>query len=188
MKRYCDGQSIVTLALHTNYPPYLLSRFLVEEISFKGSNKKSLGAIMKQPAAFLNNNSDIKEKYAFSEVHHPATTNDGTRLAAEVMKAIECDPMYGPSHDRQRHLIGVEYEVLLELQLNELSEDCVVGRLVRVRILVILTLILHPEQTFPLKQKTSYDPVEHPEHPIFSCPTHCPWKYPTRLAMVPNGR
>lgn len=125
VKRYCEGQSIVTIATQVNYPPYLLTRFVVEEISVNGGNKKSLAAMMKQPATFLQTKSDLKEKYAYSEA---ATTNSvpkkdcTTRLAAEVIHAIACDPMYGPSHDRQRHLIGVEYEVLLEFQLNELSK------------------------------------------------------------------
>lgn len=121
VKRYCDGQSIIALASQMNYPPYLLSRFIVEEVSLKGGNKKSLAKTMKDPRTFLKDRSDIKEKYAFSESSEDPKLLY-TRLATEVIKAIECDPMYGPPHDRQRHLIGIEYEVLLEYQLNDLSE------------------------------------------------------------------
>jgi hypothetical protein len=122
LQRYGEGQSIVALAWQVNYPPYLLSRFIVEEISRHGGNKKSLAATMKHPAAFLKTQEDLKQQYAYTE---KVATNmeDCTRLAAEVLRAIDCDPMYGPSHDRQRHLIGVEYEVLLEYQLKELSKD-----------------------------------------------------------------
>ncbi|GAX09403.1 hypothetical protein FisN_6Lh224 [Fistulifera solaris] len=120
LQRYCEGQSIVDLAWQVNYPPYLLSRFLVEEISRHGGNKKSLTATMKHPASFLKTKEDLKQQYEFSE-EVGSNMEDCTRLAAEVLRAIDCDPMYGPSHDRQRHLIGVEYEVLLEYQLKELN-------------------------------------------------------------------
>jgi hypothetical protein len=44
-----------------------------------------------------------------------------TRLALEVEEAIGADPMYGPIHDRQRHSIGVEYEVVLEDMLQSMG-------------------------------------------------------------------
>lgn len=44
-----------------------------------------------------------------------------TRLALEVEEAIDADPMYGPIHDRQRHSIGVEYEVVLEDKLQSMG-------------------------------------------------------------------
>lgn len=45
-----------------------------------------------------------------------------TRLAQEVVEAIEADPMHGPRQDRQRNQIGIEYEVLLEKCLKELGK------------------------------------------------------------------
>ena len=45
-----------------------------------------------------------------------------TRLAREVMEAIDSDPLHGPLHERERHFVGVEYEVVLEYQLKSLSK------------------------------------------------------------------
>jgi hypothetical protein len=44
-----------------------------------------------------------------------------TRLAMEVRRAMEHDPVYGPLSDKQRHLVGVEFEVVLEQELHELG-------------------------------------------------------------------
>ena len=45
-----------------------------------------------------------------------------SRLAQEVVEAIESDPMHGPRQDRERNAIGIEYEELLENCLNELGK------------------------------------------------------------------
>jgi len=45
-----------------------------------------------------------------------------SRLSLEVREAIDSDPMYGPRHDRERHNIGVEYELLLEETLRSMGE------------------------------------------------------------------
>ena len=37
------------------------------------------------------------------------------------MDAIRCDPMTGPNHDLQRHLVGIEFEVALEQALREMG-------------------------------------------------------------------
>jgi hypothetical protein len=50
-----------------------------------------------------------------------AATEVSTRLAREVQEAIASDPMYGPKQDKERHWIGVEYEVLLEHTLTEMG-------------------------------------------------------------------
>jgi len=42
-----------------------------------------------------------------------------TRLAIEVKDAIDSDPLLGPSSDRKKHFIGIEYEVALEHMLKE---------------------------------------------------------------------
>ena len=44
-----------------------------------------------------------------------------TRIAMEVQEAIEHDPLYGPMHDRRRHLVGIEYEVILEQKLRDIG-------------------------------------------------------------------
>lgn len=45
-----------------------------------------------------------------------------TRLSLEVTEAIDNDPMYGPRHDRERNVIGAEYELLLEESLRKMGE------------------------------------------------------------------
>ena len=52
----------------------------------------------------------------------PLTLKPMTRLAQEVMEAIDADPMYGPRHDRWRSEIGVEYEKRLEQALAALGK------------------------------------------------------------------
>lgn len=45
-----------------------------------------------------------------------------TRLATEIYEAMQSDPMYGPKHDKQRHFLGIEYEVALERELLSMGE------------------------------------------------------------------
>ena len=44
-----------------------------------------------------------------------------TRLALEVKDAIESDSLCGPTSDRARHFIGIEYEIVLERGLKNLG-------------------------------------------------------------------
>ncbi|KAL7543008.1 hypothetical protein ACHAWF_007299 [Thalassiosira exigua] len=44
-----------------------------------------------------------------------------SRLALEVREAVDADPMYGPRHDRERHSIGEEYELLLQETLQTMG-------------------------------------------------------------------
>ena len=44
------------------------------------------------------------------------------RLAKEVQEAISMDPLYGPRSDRERQIIGTEYEIVLEQILRSMSE------------------------------------------------------------------
>ena len=45
-----------------------------------------------------------------------------SRLAREVRQATNTDPLYGPMHDKERHIVGIEYEVVLEQELHALGE------------------------------------------------------------------
>ena len=56
--------------------------------------------------------------------YHPGTVHRTTRLAVEVRDAIESDSLYGPLHDKQRHMVGIEYEVVLEHELRERGTFC----------------------------------------------------------------
>eukprot|EP00581_Thalassiosira_minuscula_P014465 CAMPEP_0183732868 /NCGR_PEP_ID=MMETSP0737-20130205/39567_1 /TAXON_ID=385413 /ORGANISM="Thalassiosira miniscula, Strain CCMP1093" /LENGTH=381 /DNA_ID=CAMNT_0025965993 /DNA_START=147 /DNA_END=1292 /DNA_ORIENTATION=- len=44
-----------------------------------------------------------------------------SRLCLEVREAIDSDPMYGPRQDKERHNIGIEYELLLEQTLQSMD-------------------------------------------------------------------
>ncbi|KAL9188894.1 hypothetical protein ACHAXT_011384 [Thalassiosira profunda] len=44
-----------------------------------------------------------------------------SRLSREVREAIDSDPMYGPRQDRERHNVGIEYELLLEQTLRSMD-------------------------------------------------------------------
>ena len=46
----------------------------------------------------------------------------GWRTDARVADAIDSDPLYGPRHDKERHMVGVEFEVVLEYKLDSQSE------------------------------------------------------------------
>jgi len=45
-----------------------------------------------------------------------------TRIAREVIKAIDKDPLYGPRHDKQRRIIGLEHEIMLEQTMNAMGK------------------------------------------------------------------
>ncbi len=44
-----------------------------------------------------------------------------TRLALEVNEAIDSDSLCGPTSDRAKHFIGIEYEIVLERGLKNLG-------------------------------------------------------------------
>ena len=104
IQQYRKGNAIKDLAKKVNYPPYLFARFVVEAVAVLtgGNKKKSLAKAMRDPEQFLGK--------------HDA------RLAKEVRDAINTDPMYGPFHDKRRHVVGIEYEVVLEFKLEAMGE------------------------------------------------------------------
>ena len=53
------------------------------------------------------------------------TTNEKkgmTRIAREVIQCINKDPLYGPRHDKQRRVIGLEHEIMLEQALYAMGK------------------------------------------------------------------
>jgi len=95
---YQSGETILSLAQKANYPPYLFCRILMEHLM--PMPKKALTQALRDPLARI----------------------EDERLAKEVKEAMEADPLHGPVHDRQRHMIGIEYEVYLEEALKKLGE------------------------------------------------------------------
>jgi hypothetical protein len=103
-----------------NYPPALFARYLVEAATAFGGKKK-LATAMRNPSIALKSKNVIVEKYRHSENIRPSQQHT-TRLSVEVIQAIDADPMNSPKQDKQRHTIGVEYEVILEHFLNKMSK------------------------------------------------------------------
>jgi len=73
----------------------------------------------------------------------PVVRYKTTRLALEVQGALESDPLYGPKHDRWRHTVGIEYEVVLEDMLQAMgTSDIAFG-------IVCMTLCIDPHHIVP---------------------------------------
>jgi hypothetical protein len=66
-----------------------------------------------------------------------------TRLAREVQEAIAADPMYGPQYDKERHMVGVEYEVVLEQTLLEMGKSYHAGCTVSSMVIELTSGIHH---------------------------------------------
>lgn len=83
------------------------------------NKKKGLAKAMKDPMNELGTMDVIAPEYHASEKKFAGQAASSTRLAIQVKEAIDSDPMYGPIHDKERHIVGVEYEVVLEHYLLE---------------------------------------------------------------------
>ena len=114
---YKSGLSIIELARKANYPPYLFARFVVESVTGFSNKKKTLAKAMRDPKQHLTNDVILEEYRGPIGLSTTATP-----LALQVAEAIETDPMYGPLHDRERHFVGVEYELVLEFELQSIGK------------------------------------------------------------------
>jgi hypothetical protein len=120
VSEYCNGCSIKSLAKKVNYSPYLLARLIVETVA--GLKKKTLAKAMRDPQLHLGSIDAIADEFRATETSSPVLQGTGTtRLAMEVQESIDMDPIYGPLQDKERHLVGVEYEVVLEFDLTSLG-------------------------------------------------------------------
>jgi hypothetical protein len=121
LNEYKDGRTIKELAKRANFPPYLFSRYVVEAVAITAgvNKKKGLAKAMKDPLNELGTMDVIAPEYHASEKQFAGQSASSTRLAIQVQEAIDSDPMYGPIHDKERHIVGVEYEVVLEHYLLE---------------------------------------------------------------------
>ena len=86
----------VALARKEKYPPYLLARLLVEQQT--GLSGKHLANALKEPEATLDKS-----------------------LVDKVQAAVAADPINGPRYDGERHMVGIEFEVVLEHKLRKLG-------------------------------------------------------------------
>lgn len=112
------------------------------------ANKKFITEALRYPAKMLGcATKSILPEYLFSEKLSSSSTNNFSdsiivptsndeksdktttminliplsRLSIEVKEAVESDPLYGPRHDKERHNIGIEYELLLEHTLKSMG-------------------------------------------------------------------
>lgn len=90
---YRNGKSVVDIAEDMNFSPFMMAREITEGIS--GMQKKELTTHMKEPERITDE-----------------------RLREEVILAIDSDEHYGPSYDTIRHVIGHEYEFILQQKLR----------------------------------------------------------------------
>jgi hypothetical protein len=79
LDEYKGGSSIVQLAKEMNYSPYLLARYMVEEISTCKENKIPLSDVMKDPEGMLSHLDDISPAFHHTERNHPSHQNVGER-------------------------------------------------------------------------------------------------------------
>ena len=130
---YVNGMSILELAKEKNYPPYLLSRIIVEKITCidqRPLSRKVVTKIMRDPTGKLQDRSLIHPSYQVSEdvitnnqKDHKVNSNIAskedctTRLAFEILTAVTADPLHGPKFDEKAQTVGMEHEVLLEQSL-----------------------------------------------------------------------
>jgi len=122
VKSYLNGTSI--LKLDTTKASTATRKFITESLRHP---EKMLGCA----------STSILPEYMFSEkvssnVADPVPSshcdiNDDTnliplsRLSLEVREAVNSDPMYGPRSDKERHNVGIEYELLLEHTLKNMG-------------------------------------------------------------------
>jgi hypothetical protein len=126
LAKYCEGIPIIQLAQKYNYPPYLIARLIVEKITCFGQNRNSRKAVteaMRDPTQKLGRQSVISTSYLKSEkrdlVKRDFNSNQiVTRLASEVLIAINSDPLHGPRIDREKQITGLEHEIRLEQALT----------------------------------------------------------------------
>jgi hypothetical protein len=129
LEEYKHGKTILELAKAANYSPHLFARQVVEHVTSGSSlQKKMLGDAMRDPLGVLGSAGVVSEPYRDAELvrleerrTHPIASNV-TRLAFEVKEAQDSDPLHGPEKEMRSHLVGVEFEVVLEHQLREIGE------------------------------------------------------------------
>ena len=117
----------------------MVARAVVEHVAFcdSSNNRKLVTEAMRDPIGKLGSMNAIAAPYQISEKNgrgslvridqfsgRPITSpaQDVTRLALEVLEAVDADPLYGPRYDKERNIVGLEHEILLEQALISMSK------------------------------------------------------------------
>lgn len=69
VKEYAQGVSILQLSKNENYPPYMMSRYIVEHVAQLPDGKKGLTRSMRDPIGVLGESSVISAEFECSEQH-----------------------------------------------------------------------------------------------------------------------
>jgi hypothetical protein len=101
LKRYDAGEHIWRIAMSVNFAPTQLARLFLERLC--GMGKTEVSACIKDRTAIPD------------ALDAPGTTP--ARLREEVELCLQHDELCSPWADRRRHVIGKEYEYVLEQSL-----------------------------------------------------------------------
>ena len=115
-----ENATILEISRLRNFPPYLLARNILETtIDFA-----SVGDIKKKVLSDLLRDPHLLTNFSLFPMYRNVGSNTCalTLLECQLKEAIDVDPMYGVESDRYRHLVGIEYEVVLEHYLNSMSK------------------------------------------------------------------
>ena len=95
---------------------------MVEELT--QLHGKRLTEALRDPETCLATSLAIMEKYRDSETAVIHTQQDATmtRLATEVLEVQYADPLHSPKAEVARHMLGIEYECVLEFYLRQMGE------------------------------------------------------------------
>jgi hypothetical protein len=164
--------TILQLARKWNFPPYLLTRNILDAITTisasKGAGRTTLSDVIRDPLQYLPNENIYLPEY------RKVRSDIALFMANQVQDAVRADPMYGLQSDKERHLVGVEYEVVLEHQLKKLSKFvsnpfsmCRIStRDMNISSSCVSTANL-VEQRYPLRRKHSFEIVAPPKLPTY---------------------
>jgi hypothetical protein len=117
-----ERKTILDLAKTWNFPPYLLARNIVEA-TFQFSNRctRSTGETKKSQLSDAFRDTRLLQQHALFPMYQAFIPNACSLIETQIQDAIDADPMYGLQSDKDRHTIGIEYEVVLEHYLKTMS-------------------------------------------------------------------
>jgi len=109
-----NNKKFATIALR--HPEKILgnaSRSILPEYLFSERNENTI----EKQCQLIDNFSGLPLDYDQQDEEKVVLS----RLSLEVREAIDSDPMYGPRQDKERHNVGIEYELLLEQTLTSMD-------------------------------------------------------------------
>lgn len=119
VKKYEAGASLLELAKEANYSPHLFSRYMVEEMM--QIHGKKLTDTLRDPERILVKHAADRANDSDADAGSDPDLNCARRLAFSVLEAQQADPLHNPMAEIQRHMLGLEYECRLELELRDIG-------------------------------------------------------------------